>query len=189
MKKIVTLCILSILSMLHLEASDWQRKAKCTGAVLVAAGTTYVVSKATAQCIVATAQTRFETERRLLNQYASYAYQWSAELDFQLKKYLKSMIVQSHNKNRNKWTVTILYELAQGTPAHVVDSHYNQFPLLQYKDDLDWYISRLKAIRFFSLYSGTAELNMLIDQLTYIKNYIISDHDYNSEEQLFTQRG
>ncbi len=187
--KRIFISILFVLLTQNIHAADWQKRAQYTGATIVAAGSVYLLSKGYSSYLVSSAQARFQTERTLLNQYASYSHLWSAELDQQLKNYLKAEIVRLHNKNRNKWAITVLYEYSQGKSAYCIDHCYAKFPFLQHKKDLDWYLKRLKAIRFLSLYSDLDELNLLIDQLTYIKEFIVSDHDYNVEEQLFDKRG
>lgn len=168
--------------------SRWQDKALFACAAAAAAGSTYLLSKGYAYTLIATAQTRFATERALLNHYAQFKESWTAALDLQLKEYLKSEIIRLHNTNCHKWSITVLYELAQGKPSYSIDDAYEYFPLLRHNHDIDWYLARLKTIRFLSLYPYVNELNLLIDQLTYIKECIIKDYDYSKEGLSFSQR-
>lgn len=151
---------------------------------VTAAGCTYVVSKGWAHHVVTCAQTQFALERRLLNEYAHYnGHHWTTDADAALKRDLKANIVHLHNTQRDRYSFAILYDMYAGNPTLYVQHNYYAFPLLQHVADLSWYIKRLKIVRFFHLHSQREELNLLIDQLEYIKHMLMSDHDYNVEEQ------
>lgn len=163
-----------------------QNIAQATVTTLAVVGGTYLVSKAWAHCVVLEAQSQFAPERALLNHYAYYnGNYWTSDAEAALKRDLKVRIVHLHNSNRDRWGISVLYDIYNGNPAVYVENRYQTFPLLQHMQDLNWYIKRLKIIRFLRLHSDRNELTLLIDQLEYIKNILMADHDYNLEEQHF----
>ncbi len=157
------------------------------GIALAATGGTYLLSKGWAHHVVKLAQTQFTYERNLLNQYRyQYGHNWSDTIWRSLRKQLKANIVHIHNAQRDRWQLCVLYDMYTSNPSLYVEHRYYTFPLLQHVADLSWYIKRLKIIRFCHLHSERDELDSLIEQLNYIKDMIISDHDYNIEEQNYS---
>ena len=156
--------------------------------IALAAGATYIGSVYYAKCIYETAKIRFSTELNLLNQYAWYChYQWDTSVLHALMRDIKTEIVRLHNKNRKKWSITVICDLLSGRQAQLVDQCFKHFPLVQHKSDLDWYIWHLKCIRLLHLHDNVKDISLLIEQLEYIKNLLLSDHDFNKEEQLLAQ--
>lgn len=169
--------------------SDLQKNLTLAVSTAAVAGSMYLMSKGYAHCVTYTAFTQFEPTRALLNYYAQYSNAWNPHLEQQLKSALKAEILNSHSKNRNRYAITIYGELLRSRPAYYVEKSFASFPLLQYKKDLDWYIKRLRIIHCFSLYSNNDALKILIDQLVYMRNIIMLEHDYYQEEQMYAQRG
>ena len=168
--------------------AQWNTQTRVAVGTLLVAGGTYVCSKAYAECVVAAARSRFAPERELLTWYGQqYGRYWGPQEDASLKISLANMMSDLHNRNRNKWTITVLYELASGEPSYFVRDCFQDYPLLQQKDDLDWYIKRLKVIRFVHLHGDRQELDSLIEQLEYVRRMLLSFHGYSIEEQHFRQ--
>jgi hypothetical protein len=140
--------------------------------------------------IVSSAQTRFAPEMAQLNTFGWYAnngYGWNAAYEQQLRDSIKNQVIQFHNMNRDKWRITVIYDLWHGIPADNIATRYYHYPLMQYMHDLDWYIHRLRVIHALRLHSDRDAVATLLYQLTYILNLMRSDIDLNREEQLFQQ--
>jgi hypothetical protein len=169
-------------------AQNIEKDIKHTVSLLVAAGCAFIASKGYAHWVVYNAQIQFAPERELLNHYAYYSNgnSWTTNEQALLKRDLKDRIVHMHNTNRNRWSCNVLYDICTHKPAVYIDKQYETYPLLQHMQHLKWYIKRLKIIRFLHLYPNHNELNLLIDQLVYIKQMLLSDEVFNEEERFYT---
>jgi hypothetical protein len=150
--------------------------------VTVAGALTY---KTYTQWLVKRAQAHFMHERNILNQYAIYSaetHTWSTHDAAYLLRDLKTAIVYLHNNNRNRWDIGVMYDIYFNQPAMYVEYRYRNFPLIQHMQDISWYLKHLKIIRFFNLHADTQEITLLIEQLTYIRQMILGDHNYSLEE-------
>lgn len=169
------------------RADDLSNTVATICSVAAIAGTTYLASKGYTNILVYAASARFDPARHLLNYYSQFSAVWNADLDQQLKTALKRDIIHAHGKNRSRYACTVYYELWCNRSAFYVEQAFNSFPLLKYKKDLDWYIKRLRIVHFLSLYNNKDEIKLLIDQLEYVRNIIMADHDYYQEEQIYMQ--
>lgn len=173
-------------SLHHTQAQDnaWQNlKTACVVVGII--GTVTLSYKAYAQWLVKRAQAHFAHERNLLHHYANYSAQtqsWTTHDAAVLLRDLKSAIVHLHNTNRDRWDISIMYDIYYGQPAMYVSTNYHHYPLLQHVNDISWYVSHLKTIRFLHAYSNELELTSLIEQLEYIRQMLLSDHSYSLEE-------
>lgn len=179
-----SLCFAIAFANTNIQTNDDHVAITCTG-IAVTATCTFIASIAYAHTVVHNAQTQFRPERELLNYYTYYnGNYWTTDVQAALKRDLKDHIVHLHNQCRDQYSLSLLYANYKGEPTVFVDKEYALYPLLQHINDLSWYIKRLKIIKLLRLYSKRHELDLLIDQLEYIKHLMISDHDYNTEEQL-----
>ncbi len=182
--KTIILCSIILFSRPTRAANNHNTTLRNIAIGIGAAGSTYLLSKGWAKHVVKHAQTQFTYERNLLEYYRQeHGNNWNDAIWRSLRKQVKANIVHTHNAQRDRWQLCVLYDMYAGNPSLYVEHRYYTFPLLQHTADLSWFIRRLKIIRFCHLYSDRDELDLLIEQLTYIKDMIISDHDYNIEEQ------
>ena len=186
-KYILSLALLG--SIQHTKAHDdaWSTL-KTTCVIAGATGAAALTYKAYAHWLVKRAQAHFTRERDVLNHYAHYSAQaqsWTTHDAAVLLRDLKTAIVYLHNTNRDRWDISVMYDIYYTQPAMYVSKTYYHFPLLQHIADLNWYMMHLKIIRFLHMYPDEHELTSLIEQLTYIKHMIISDHSYTQEEALY----
>lgn len=183
-KIILSLALLG--SMHHTKTQDNALQTACIIAGVTCA--TALSYKAYAHWLVKRAQSQFAHERYLLNHYGYYSAQaqsWTTLDAANLLRDLKSAITHLHNTNRDRWDISVMYDIYYAQPAMYVSSHYLSFPLLQHVEDISWYVSHLKAIRFLHAYPDRQELTSLIEQLEYIKHMLLSDHSYSQEEALY----
>lgn len=182
LKKYTLLLALGLIGPAYSHTSSSSIKTACI--VAGAAGAATLTYKAYGHWLVKRVQSHFSYARNLLNQYANYSAQtqsWTA-LDLNnLLQDLKIAIIQQHNINAERWDISIAADIYNAQPAMYVNSTYRNFPLLQCIDDINWYLSHLKAIRFMHLHPHREEITLLIDQLTYIKHLIFTDHAYTQE--------
>jgi hypothetical protein len=140
--------------------------------------------------IVGSARARYAPESNVLNTFGWYAqngYGWNAAYEEQLRGSLKNQAVQFHNMNRDKWGITVMFDLLQGQPAGTISSAYYNYPLMQYMHDLHWYIRRLRVICALRMHSEYNAVAALLQQLMYIRDLLRSDLDLNREEQMYAQ--
>lgn len=115
----------------------------------------------------------------LFFKYAAYKYHTAITLFLQYQyneqlfyKNLKQIILTTHNRcffNSNK---------------------YRNYPLLNYKRTLDWYIQRLYITCAFQLpyVSQRTQIMQLIKYLKTIRKFIEADYDYHKEKRRFEER-
>lgn len=71
---------------------------------------------------------------------------------------------------------------------HVVrdkNNEYRNFPLVEEKADLDWYIRYLKPLRFLHTSDYKTQIQALIIRLGKVRSAIISDSDFITERRNF----
>jgi hypothetical protein len=71
---------------------------------------------------------------------------------------------------------------------HVVrdkNNDYRNFPLVEEKDDLDWYITYLKPLRFLHAADYKNQIQALITRLGKVRTAIIGDSDFTTERRNF----
>lgn len=186
-KYILSLALLSSIQQSHAQ-DDAQRLLQATCIVAVTAGAVALTYSTYARWLVKRAQAHFARERELLNHYGTYSAQyqsWTTHDVANLLRDLKTSIVYLHNTNRDRWDICVMYDIYNGNPAMYVNRRYVNFPLLQHVDDLNWYLTHLKIIRFLHAYPDQYELNALIEQLDYIKHMLLADHGYTQEAAMY----
>ena len=147
-------------------------------------GTIALTYKAYAHWLVKRVKAQFAHEQYILNQYATYSVQtqsWTMYDAAQLLQNLKTAIIHLHNLNKDRWDIGVMYDIYFDQPSMYVSSRYANFPLLQHIEDINRYVTHLKLIRFLHMYPEIAEINMLIEQLEYIKHLVLSDYAYVQE--------
>lgn len=183
-KTMLSLALLG--SIHHTKTQDHVLPTACVIAGVTCA--TALSYKAYAHWLVKRAQSHFAHERYLLNHYGYYSAQsqsWTTHDAANLLRDLKTAITHLHNTNRDRWDIGVMYDIYYAQPAMYVSSHYESFPLLQHVEDISWYVSHLKTIRFLHAHPNQPELTSLIEQLEYIKQMLIGDHSYSQEEALY----
>jgi hypothetical protein len=137
-----------------------------TATVCIGLGTlsVYFGGRLCEYCLYSLAQKRYEPELDLL----ARAYYYEDAIQEELIPY----VLEQHDLNNS-------YFLFNTNP-------YKNYPLLQYKNDLDWYINRLWFFRFFYLNSekGTEILNFM-EKLKRVRRYIVTDYRFVKEQRDF----
>lgn len=134
---------------------------------LVVAATTYCASRFASWCLYKRVLSQYEPEFDLL----ARAYFNEAVIQEELIPY----VLERHDRNNS-----IYFFL--GNP-------YKNYPLLAYKDNLDWYINRLWVSKILYLDNEKiSEITRLIEKLERIKRYIVTDYRFVQEQRAFDNR-
>lgn len=134
-----------------------------TGIVVGAAGC-YVIARLCSAGVYSLALYRYEAELDLLLRAT-----FNEQL---LQEELIPYVLEQHDRNNS------LYFFTQ--------SKYKNYPLLAYKNNLDWYILRLWLSKF--IYGDSAkrnEIEILVNKLERIRRLIVTDYRFFEEQRDF----
>ncbi len=137
-----------------------------TGVVVSAAGC-YLIARLCSAGIYSVALYRYEAELDLLLR-ATFNEQV-------LQEELIPFILEQHDRNNS------LYFFIQ--------SKYKNYPLLYYKNNLDWYIRRLWLSEF--LYTDAAtrnQIDILVNKLERIRRLVVTDYRFVHEQRDFDKQ-
>ncbi|HSW71756.1 MAG TPA: hypothetical protein VLH77_07305 [Gammaproteobacteria bacterium] len=129
------------------EISD---QVKIGAAALGIAASSYLIGRSSAHLLYNKAYKRYDTARAII---AGYEYEEPA-----LRAYLKQEIMVDNEAHFDK------------------TSPYRNYPLVYYKNNLDWYIRWLNHLRLF-VYGSALKTNLLqlLDDLQRIRRYVVTD--------------
>lgn len=166
------------------QANNHSDRLIAAGIAVGAVAASCLSYKAYTHWLLKRVRAHFSTSRAILNHYAqwsTYAHSWTTRDAEQLLQDIKNEIVRLHNRNCDRWDISVMHDIYYDTPAMYVSSRYKHYPLLQFIEDINWYLAHLKFIRFCGIQSNNDELSLLIEQLAYIKELILSDYAYSRE--------
>lgn len=143
---------------------DIRNTATVVGITAGLAGIGYVAGRAGSYLNYTHACTRFSDQIGLLNN------KWLIHSESELKKQIKESIFKKHES------------------IYFMPSVYRNYPLVKYKDDLDWYIARLWALQIF--HAGTdmyGKILELVTQLKELRSMIVTDYEFIKERRKFDE--
>lgn len=132
------------------------------GATLVV-GAGYLTGRALCWCMYKYALYAYEPELDLLNRA-----QFNDNL---IEEELMPYILEQHDRNNRFFFGSNLYK---------------NYPLLKYKQDLDWYVMNLWLFKLFYLGANkSSEISLLIQKLERIRRYVVTDYEFVKEQRKF----
>lgn len=159
--------ILSIITVPGRAKADNNAPLIIAGGAVVGVGFLYVTGRASSAVVYALAKRRYEPEMELLQRMVYKP----AVLEEELVPY----ILDCHEQANQSFFFN--------------PGIYKNYPLLKYKNDLDWYINKLWYLQLFRLGTDMRhEISTFMDKLQIIRRYIITDYRFVREQRQFDER-
>lgn len=151
-------------SLTRAELISLRDVALTTAAVGICAVSVYALGRLCSAGIYSMAEYRYKPELDLL---ARAAYNEDA-----VQNELVPYVLAQHDRNNSLF--------------FFLPNRYKNYPLLQYKNDLDWYINRLWLSKIFYLGIDCGrEITILMEKLERIRRYIVTDYRFVKEQRDF----
>ncbi len=145
------------------SSADFLRTMQIAVGATLVVGAGYLTGRALSWCIYKYALYTYEPELDLLNR-AQFN-------DYLIEQELMPYILEQHDRNNRFFFGS---------------NPYKNYPLLKYKQDLDWYVMSLWLFKLFYLGADkSSEISLLIQKLERIRRYVVTDYGFVKEQRDF----
>lgn len=162
-KKIIVVMVFALGLEQTTKPNEVERAVGITAGVALVATSGYLAGRLTAWSIYKLALRRYEPELDLLAR--------SFYNDHALQEELVPYILDRHDR------INSFYFIGANL--------YKNFPLLHYKNDLDWYITRLWMFKLFCNAAMRNEMTRLYEKLERVRRIIVTDYRFVQEQRQF----